>query len=148
MAWVVTPDCLGHFFCKKVKNMNLNELRDKIHEQAKQSGFYNNPVETGTRLMLIVSELTEALEADRVKRFTKPDTAFIEKLAEEKDYMGRCLFIDHFEKSLKDTFEDEIADTMIRILDLCGYMGIDIEKHVVLKMRYNSLRPHKHGKAY
>jgi NTP pyrophosphatase (non-canonical NTP hydrolase) len=49
---------------------------------------------------------------------------------------------------IKDTVEDELADVIIRTLDLCGYLGIDIEKHVELKMRYNESREYKHGKNY
>lgn len=43
----------------------LNQLRDEIHETAKKKGFYDEPREFGTLLMLIVSELSEALEAHR-----------------------------------------------------------------------------------
>lgn len=44
--------------------------------------------------------------------------------------------------------EFEIADAVIRIADLCGNLGIDLEAHVAAKMEYNKYRPHKHGKAY
>lgn len=39
----------------------LNELRDEIHEIAKSKGFWDKPRETGTLLMLCVSELAEAM---------------------------------------------------------------------------------------
>jgi NTP pyrophosphatase (non-canonical NTP hydrolase) len=51
-------------------------------------------------------------------------------------------------KILKIHFSDEMADALIRILDMCGGLDIDIEKHVELKLRYNSLRPKLHGKLY
>jgi len=41
-----------------------------------------------------------------------------------------------------------LADIMIRVMDLAAFKGIDLEKHIDLKMKYNSLRPHKHGKKY
>ena len=37
---------------------------------------------------------------------------------------------------LKNTFEDELADVIIRVLDLCAFKGIDIESHIKAKMRY------------
>lgn len=46
---------------------------------------------------------------------------------------------------MKDTFEDEIADALIRILDMCGHMDIDIAKHVYQKLLYNRTRGYKHG---
>lgn len=128
----------------------LNELAQKIHANAKAKGFYENPVECGTRLMLIVSELSEALEANRkckkadIAAFNRWDEKF--RCNEEKNRQ-KC-FMSDFEAFIKDTFEDEIADAIIRLLDLCAYQGIDIEKHIELKMRYNTLRPYKHQKQY
>ena len=43
-------------------------------------------------------------------------------------------------------FEEEIADTFIRLCDITGEMGIDIEKVILDKMAYNLTRPYKHGK--
>jgi len=58
------------------------------------------------------------------------------------------LFLNEFTANVKDTFEDELADTIIRVLDICAFRGIDIEKHVLAKLRYNEQRPYKHGKKY
>lgn len=53
-----------------------------------------------------------------------------------------------FEDNVKDTFDDELADIMIRVMDLATFKGVDLEQHIKAKMRYNSLREHKHGKKY
>jgi NTP pyrophosphatase (non-canonical NTP hydrolase) len=119
----------------------LNKLRDEIHEYAINKGFWDNQRETGTLLMLCVSELAEAMEADRKDRYA--DLELIEK--DKEDFID---FKWSFENSIKDTFEDELADTIIRILDLCGAKGIDIEKHIELKMKYNATRERMHGKKY
>ena len=119
----------------------LNKLRDEIHEYAISKGFWDKERETGTRLMLCVSELAEAMEAD--KKGLYADLELIEKDKEN--------FIDFkwsFENSIKDTFEDELADAIIRILDICGSRGIDIDKHIELKMKYNATRERLHGKKY
>ena len=47
-----------------------------------------------------------------------------------------------------DTFEDELADTAIRLFDLCGGLGIDLEKQIEWKMSFNKTREKLHGKAY
>ena len=119
----------------------LNKLRDEIHGHAISKGFWDNQRETGTLLMLCVSELAEAMEADRKDRYA--DLELIEK--DKEDFID---FKWSFENSIKDTFEDELADTIIRILDLCGAKGIDIEKHIELKMKYNATRERMHGKKY
>ncbi|MGJ7024958.1 hypothetical protein [Petrimonas sulfuriphila] len=119
----------------------LNKLRDEIHEYAINKGFWDKERETGTLLMLCVSELSEAMEADRNGLYA--DLELIEK--DKEDFID---FKWSFENSIKDTFEDELADTIIRILDLCGAKGIDIEKHIELKMKYNATRERMHGKKY
>jgi len=45
--------------------MKINELTKQAHYNAFIKGFHDNPREVGTSLMLIVSELAEALEAHR-----------------------------------------------------------------------------------
>lgn len=144
----------------------LNELRDEIHENAKNKGFWDSPRETGTLLMLCVSELAEAMEADRhkiycdlMRYYEKRQNEFILKHKQETDPMfyprsPELVLTDDeiekqtFEHHVKDTFEDELADAVIRILDLCGAKGIDIEKHIELKMKYNATRERMHGKKY
>ena len=46
----------------------------------------------------------------------------------------------------KEKFEEEIADTFIRLAHLCGDLEIDIEKAILRKMKINEKRPYKHGK--
>ncbi|TCJ05064.1 MazG nucleotide pyrophosphohydrolase domain-containing protein [Cytobacillus praedii] len=46
-------------------------------------------------------------------------------------------------------FAEELADTCIRIFDLCGLKGIDLEAAILTKMEYNKSRTYKHGgKSY
>ncbi|WP_278752590.1 hypothetical protein [Alistipes putredinis] len=127
-------------------NKPMNELAQEIYNNAKAKGFYDNPAECGTRLMLVVSELSEALEADRKNK--RADLCAFNSPKQVTPRTGVNPFQDKFERHIKDTFEDEIADAIIRLLDLCAYQQIDIEKHIELKMKYNSLRPYKHGKRY
>ena len=45
-----------------------------------------------------------------------------------------------------DNFEEELADAVIRIFDICGTMDIDLEAEISLKMKINEQRPIRHGK--
>jgi len=120
----------------------MDNLINQCHNIAKEKGFWKKQREIGTLLMLIVSELSEALEADRKNKF------FNEKIGVVNGWVSDDDFFKHFKKSVKDTFQDEIADTFIRLFDLCGSMEIEIESHIKAKMRYNSLREKMHGKKY
>lgn len=133
----------------------LNSASVEIHQDAKRKGFWDSERETGTLLMLCVSELSEALEADRkgrknmLKTFER-DMEFA-RLNHDNftpDDINYDWIVNRFETTIKDTFEDELADTVIRILDLCGARGIDLEKHINLKLKYNRSRERMHGKAY
>ena len=39
----------------------------------------------------------------------------------------------------------ELADVIIRVLDYCGYAGIDIDAAISQKHEYNRTRPYRHG---
>ena len=122
--------------------MKINEIIKAVHENAVDKGFWKNKREVGTLLMLCVSELSEAMEADRKNRF-----ASIEKFCNSL-HVKNATFQKSFESNIKDTFEDELADTVIRIFDICGGMNINLEEHIKLKIEYNQSREKMHGKKY
>ena len=97
-----------------IKSMSLNELCSFCHSIAKEKGFWEKERNIGEALMLIVTELAEAMEGYRHQ--------------------------DH------DNFREELADTFIRLFDLCGGLGIDIEAEIIKKAEKNKSRPYKHGK--
>jgi len=127
----------------------LNNAATQIHTAARNKGFWDSERETGTLLMLCVSELAEALEADRKDRYA--DLQSYEECEKADDILEgdrEAYMVSSFQSLIKDTFEDELADTVIRILDLCGARGIDLEKHINLKLKYNLTRERMHGKSY
>ncbi len=100
----------------------LEKLVKENTEIAHSHGFYITRHRKGwmrilEALMLVVTELAEAAEAYRI----------------------------HGENWEKE-FEEEIADTFIRLFHLCGDLGIDIERAIKEKMEKNKRRKYKHGK--
>ena len=120
---------------------NLTEFSKIVHQANKDKGFYEKEMPVGTHLMLITSELAEALEAD-IHNLTADKASFNAKIA------SGIPFQEAFKECIKDSYEDEIADAVIRLLDHCGYKGIDLEFHVQNKLKYNSGRVIRHGKKY
>ena len=121
----------------------INNLSKEIHETAKSKGFYDNEKNIGEMLCLIHSEVSEALEADR-KNHHANKSAFQYREMEVDEFH----FESDFQELIKNTFEDELSDIMIRVMDLAEYKGIDLEWHILMKMKYNATREHKHGKKY
>lgn len=128
--------------------MDLNQLAAEIYAGNKSRGFDANvqvqPLPTS--LMLIVGELSEAVEADRKGRHAKVSPRTI--IGNEAMYTTPEEYKAIFERDIKDTIEDELADTLIRLMDFCGANNIDIQGHMEAKLKYNSMRAFKHGKLY
>jgi NTP pyrophosphatase (non-canonical NTP hydrolase) len=132
----------------------MKEIITKAHSVARDKGFWDSERNQPELLMLIVSELAEALEALRKNHHADKKVVIdllhdieMSKIDEEFSFSNED-FKAVFEKNIKSSFEDEIADVAIRLFDLCGGLNIDLEKHIELKMKYNSLRGYKHGKAF
>jgi len=127
----------------------LNESANVIFQNNKAKGFWDNERNVGELLMLVTSELGEAMEAHRKGRFAnlkQYDEISQKEWADKSPIEKREKYC--FEKLIKDTFEDEIADAVIRLLDLSAGLGINLEKHINEKVKYNKLRERLHGKQY
>lgn len=101
----------------------LNALRDECHKIACDNGFEDEQLSERHSLCLVISELMEAVEADRRdKPRAKVDYLELqmENAIDDDD------FTHNFECFIKDTVEDELADAAIRILSLCGMTDYDI----------------------
>ncbi|MNJ10744.1 hypothetical protein D3C77_49080 [compost metagenome] len=134
--------------CAEQENCELVMVEDGVqsavnvcHGLAARSGWWTSrltgkpldltQVNIGEKLMLIVSEVAEAMEGDR------------------KDLMDDKL-------PHRKMLEVELADALIRIFDLAGFLQLDLAGAVIEKLAFNQQRPdHKlenrnapGGKAY
>ncbi len=99
---------------------NLRNLAEKIYQTNKKNGFWDSERNFDECLALINSELYEALEAHRKDKFANAEEyKWLDKSATEFSKV-------EFERFIKDTVEDELADTVIRIFDLIA--GFKIER--------------------
>ena len=110
---------------------DIDFLSYMCHGSAKAAGWWDNPREVGTMLMLAVSEIAEAMEGHRKNQMD-------DKLPH------------------RPMIEVEIADCIIRLLDICRGLGLDVGGALAEKFCYNQTREdHKlenrmkeGGKAY
>lgn len=94
----------------------LNRYAKECHQRAVAKGFWDKRHTEGHYFMLAFGELHEAVEADRLGKWAKLTPEQIEYL---RNLEGEK-FVKEFIRLVKDTVEDEIADTVIRLLDILG----------------------------
>lgn len=106
----------------------LSRLAHDIYENNVKHGFWDAERNFGEILALIHSEVSEALE-------------------EYRD--GHAVGERYYRADGKpEGVPSELADVVIRVLDVCAGFGIDIDDVIAEKMRFNAGRPFKHGKAF
>ncbi len=103
--------------------MNINELVKESHDRAVRKGWYDEPRTFGDAIALIHSEGSEALEAFRK--------------GELQTYLRH--------DGKPEGVPAELADMVIRVCDLAGHLGIDLEQEIALKSAFNETRSHRHG---
>ena len=109
--------------------MNLNKFRDKAYHCAVAHGWHEEKKSNRHWLCLVISELMEAVEAYRKGKHAK--------VAMFKEWQGNSIplteetrvrrFQEDFEAYIKDSVEDELSDACIRLLDLAGLRGYDLD---------------------
>ena len=84
--------------------LDLNTLRNRAYQNACDHGFHDRELSDNHCFMLVIFELV---------------------VSSNSDHMSEA-FVDAFERLVKDTVEDELADTVIRMLDMAGLRGINL----------------------
>jgi NTP pyrophosphatase (non-canonical NTP hydrolase) len=102
----------------------FNELATRHHAMMVDRGFWEEEHEDAVRLMLMVTELAEACEA--IRHSNPPD----DKIPE---FSG---------------LESELADVILRIMDMAQARGLRVAEALLAKITYNATRGYKHGKAF
>lgn len=101
---------------KIITQKELASLAGDAFDNAYKHGFYSESTEIETALMLIITEMSEAVQADRHNRHGSIEDY------ESEIQMGRDIPT-AYKNTLEGTVESEFADIAIRILYLLGWMN-------------------------
>lgn len=156
-------------------DLEINEIAKGIHDNAIKKEFWTDSDDAYSvimeqercslalatrsafmmkKLMLIVTELAEACEADRIGRnadliaFNNRVKEVMESMKGASEEEKHEAYAKIYKAMVKDTLGAEMAGACIRIFDFCQGYGIDIAAHIVAEYNYNLTRPVKHGKKY
>lgn len=112
--------------------MNIQKTADKINRTAYEKGWWEEERSIGELLALVHSEVSEALEEWRAGHAL--DEIYYHETGEAADASPK-----------PEGFPIELADVIIRVLDLAYYYEINIEEAIRVKMAFNKTRSYRHG---
>lgn len=102
----------------------FNEISEEIYTTSVKNGFWENERNNGEMIALMHSELSEALETLR-----------------HPTYMSEHI-------PMFTATEEELADCIIRIMDMAFGRNYRIAEAILAKLEFNKTRPYKHGKSF
>jgi len=114
------------------KNYSILELISESYNTAVEKGWWEGGAEreVGTALMLMVTELAEAMEEHRNGRA-------LDEIWHQPE--------GHPKAGKPEGVPVELADVIIRICDLAGHHKIPLNAALREKLAYNKTRPYRHG---
>ena len=126
-------------------NTEFSLARDQIveaHESLDRlvSEAYDNATEHG--FSQIYDDLMAAVPVEQRRAMRR--TILLAKLALITSEVGEA--VSALQHGDDTAFAEEVADIVIRVLDLCGGAQIDLGDEVLQKMQYNRKRTYLHGK--
>jgi NTP pyrophosphatase (non-canonical NTP hydrolase) len=114
------------------RRMSIRDLQIEVQANAITKGWYDVPTSVGEQLALLHCEVSEATEEAR-----RHET----KLEYTEMVVGETI--------LKPCgFGIELADVVLKALEIAAREGIDLEEQIARKHAYNKTRPYRHGKRF
>jgi len=135
--------------------MEISELVKEAHKNAIEHGWWEKPSAFGELLSLVHEEVSETLNEYRngrlpnetyysgKRKFKSNDSTIEAHTFVSSNVKGKELAGNFCTKP--EGIPSELADIVIRVFDICGYYGINLESAIREKMEFNKTRPYKHG---
>jgi NTP pyrophosphatase (non-canonical NTP hydrolase) len=124
----------------KMSKIDLNALRDRAYKTACEHGFHDQELSNEHCLCLVISELMEAVEADRKGKRANVDR-YNKKIANSRICQGIDPDIPKergyevaYNETIKGSIEEELADAVTRLLDLAGLRNLNLNRFALVNV--------------
>ena len=110
--------------------MTRNELSFRAHQNAVAKGFHSVRQSNEHFIMLVITEISEFVQADRDGRWCWSSLAMYKDLSnsETPARPANGSWVENFKSWIGKCAEVEMADIAIRLADLAGHLGLDLDK--------------------
>ena len=129
--------------------MTVNEFAKAIHENAVAHGWYDTPVDFPTVAVMVHAEISEAVEEWREGNPLVYGTCALAadgcKFSGVCDRVGEPGGVGVDGPCKPEGIAVELADVILRTLDLMAALGVDVDAVVMAKHKYNLGREYRHG---
>jgi NTP pyrophosphatase (non-canonical NTP hydrolase) len=115
--------------------MYINKIIKEVHENAIDKGFYDKIYE----LLELYKDKKDDYKLYKNLFICQQLLLIITELGEATEGLRQGNIVN---------FKEEIADTVIRLFDLSGFLQMNLEYEIKKKMAVNKLRPNLHNKQF
>ncbi len=120
--------------------MHYKEYTERAYEIACRHGFHDKDQPLAHWLMLVITEVSEMVEADRKSKRAQVAMFKRESVSPQPKDRVKSHWQFCFEQFIKDTVEDEMADVCIRLFDLAGNERCEIHEVNYTEWRFGEMR--------
>lgn len=107
----------------KIEAKQINEWVKKAYDNAVKHGWYEEEKSNAHWLMMVCTEVAEAVQADRKGNYMDDLDKEGLKTVLAKDHVG--LFNKYYSDTIEGKVESELADICIRVFDLMGVCNVE-----------------------
>lgn len=107
----------------KIEAKQINEWVKKAYDNAVKHGWHEEEKSNAHWLMMVCTEVAEAVQADRKGNYMDDLDKEGLKTVLAKDHGG--LFNKYYSDTIEGKVESELADICIRVFDLMGVCGVE-----------------------
>ena len=133
---------------KNIENCSIEEWQTLVNGIATEKGWWEGfEAACAASPLQDTSDDTEAMTPEAINWIAAKLLLITSEVSEAAECLRKGEMRARVDPETKkpEGFEVELADAVIRILDMAEGLGLNLGRAMLLKTEYNRLRPYRHG---